>query len=183
MLKPQHRHTRGGWFGHGLHQLQWRWHRQPIRRHRSPLFTHLLSPEGPGQSNSWLSKLTMYVKRLLLFLFFIILRSKYNNVISFFLKILFRVPAHCSKDRLWRPTAFDGMWCELIEPAEPLIRVCLLKWHPITLPYGPCSLALFRRSAQRGCAWSPASLSASLLCLKTLLGFAIGPFTLIKAWG
>ena len=52
--------------------------------------------------------LCTYVKGLLLFLFFP-LRSKYNNVISFSLKILFRVPAHHSKDRLWRPTAFDDM--------------------------------------------------------------------------
>jgi hypothetical protein len=53
-------------------------------------------------------RLCIYVKGLLLFLFFP-LRSKYNNVISFSLKILFRVPAHYSKDRLWRPTAFDDM--------------------------------------------------------------------------
>lgn len=47
------------------------------------------------------------------------------------------------KYRLWRPTAFEcDMRCELIEPTL-LIRVCLLKWHPITLPYSSCSLALF----------------------------------------
>ncbi|KAJ5843720.1 uncharacterized protein N7525_001461, partial [Penicillium rubens] len=69
--------------------------------------------------------------------------SKYNNVISFSLKILFRVPAHYSKDRLWRPTAFDDISCSLA------MFVALPNVDALG-PQPPCS--------------------ASLLCLKILLG-------------
>lgn len=75
------------------------------------------------------------------------------------------------KYRLWRPTAFEGdMRCELIE-ASRLIRVCLLKWHPITLPYSSCSLALFAALPNVDALDPQPPCSASLLPrLKTSLG-------------
>jgi hypothetical protein len=172
MLQPLHRHIWCGWHGHWVtpatvavtpsaNQMSrvtalyapfslrrvWTVQQLTVNRDRLPRY------------------LCTNVKGLLLFLFFPSFRSKYNNVISFSLKILFRVLAHCSKDRLWRPTAFDDMWCELIEPAEPLIRVCLLEWHPITLPYSSCILALFVALPNVD-ALDPQPPSASLLCLK-----------------
>ncbi|KAJ5513550.1 hypothetical protein N7463_003102 [Penicillium fimorum] len=44
--------------------------------------------------------------------------------------------------QLYRKDRFGAQQLSsLIEPTEPLIRVCLQKWHPTILPYSSCSLA------------------------------------------
>ncbi|KAJ6139051.1 hypothetical protein N7471_005537 [Penicillium samsonianum] len=84
--------------------------------------------------------------------------SKYNNVISFSLEILFRVPAHCSY------TAKIDFGAQ-----QHLSVIC--DWHPITLPYSSCSLALFAALPNVDALDPQPPWSASLLPrLKTSLG-------------